>query len=127
MIEFAKAIADKHCYELDGGLYFDTTTVADYGRLARHGSDEGESRIDPVEGKRPPADFALRRKTPPGETRQMEWDSPLGRGPPGWHRECPVMSEALRGFPFRIQPDGLGPPESPPPTPPAKNHPTTHP
>src|SRR3546814_5259964 len=40
MIEFAKAIADKHCYELDGGLYFDTTTVADYGRLARHGIDE---------------------------------------------------------------------------------------
>jgi cysteinyl-tRNA synthetase len=35
MIEFAKAIADKHCYELDSGLYFDTTSVADYGRLAR--------------------------------------------------------------------------------------------
>src|SRR3546814_9933208 len=72
MIEFAKAIADKHCYELDGGLYFDTTTVTDYGRLARHGSDEGESRIDPVGGKRHPADFAIWRKTPPGETRQME-------------------------------------------------------
>src|SRR3546814_16284067 len=95
MIEFAKAIADKHCYELDGGLYFDTTSVADYGRLARHGSDEGESRIDPVEGKRHPADFAIWRKPPPGETRQMEWDSPWGRGAPGWHLACSVMSGAL--------------------------------
>ncbi|NYF31391.1 cysteinyl-tRNA synthetase [Sphingopyxis sp. JAI108] len=107
MIEFAKAIADKHCYELDGGLYFDTTTVSDYGRLARHGTDEGESRIDPVDGKRHPADFAIWRKTPAGEKRQMEWDSPWGRGAPGWHLECSVMSEALLGFPFDIHTGGI--------------------
>lgn len=107
MIEFAKAIADKHCYELEGGLYFDTTTVRDYGRLARHGTDEGESRIDPVDGKRHPADFAIWRKTPAGETRQMEWDSPWGRGAPGWHLECSVMSEALLGFPFDIHTGGI--------------------
>ena len=107
MIEFATAIADKHCYELDGGLYFDTTSVADYGRLARHGTDEGESRIDPVDGKRHPADFAIWRKTPAGETRQMEWDSPWGRGAPGWHLECSVMSEALLGFPFDIHTGGI--------------------
>jgi len=107
MIDFAKTIADKHCYELDGGLYFDTTTVADYGRLARHGTDEGESRIDPVDGKRHPADFAIWRKTPAGETRQMEWDSPWGRGAPGWHLECSVMSEALLGFPFDIHTGGI--------------------
>ena len=107
MIEFAKAIADKHCYELDSGLYFDTTTVSDYGRLARHGTDEGESRIDPVDGKRHPADFAIWRKTPPGEKRQMEWDSPWGRGAPGWHLECSVMSEALLGFPFDIHTGGI--------------------
>jgi len=107
MIEFAKAIADKHCYELDSGLYFDTATVADYGRLARHGADEGESRIDPVDGKRHPADFAIWRKTPPGEKRQMEWDSPWGRGAPGWHLECSVMSEALLGFPFDIHTGGI--------------------
>src|SRR3546814_11498025 len=52
MIEFAKAIADRHCYELDSGLYFDTTTVSDYGRLARHSSDEGESRNDRSEERR---------------------------------------------------------------------------
>ncbi|MBJ7499234.1 MAG: cysteine--tRNA ligase [Sphingopyxis sp.] len=107
MIEFARAIADKHCYELESGLYFDTTTVADYGRLARHGTDEGESRIDPVDGKRAPADFAIWRKTPAGETRQMEWDSPWGRGAPGWHLECSVMSEALLGFPFDIHTGGI--------------------
>ena len=107
MIDFAKAIADKHCYELDSGLYFDTTSVADYGRLARHGTDEGESRIDLVDGKRHPADFAIWRKTPPGETRQMEWDSPWGRGAPGWHLECSVMSEALLGFPFDIHTGGI--------------------
>lgn len=107
MIEFARAIADKHCYELESGLYFDTTTVAGYGRLARHSTDEGESRIDPVDGKRHPADFAIWRKTPPGEKRQMEWDSPWGRGAPGWHLECSVMSEALLGFPFDIHTGGI--------------------
>jgi cysteinyl-tRNA synthetase len=107
MIQWGKSIADKHCYELDGGLYFDTATVPDYGRLARHGTDEGESRIDPVDGKRALADFAIWRKTPPGETRQMEWDSPWGRGAPGWHLECSVMSEALLGFPFDIHTGGI--------------------
>ena len=107
MIDFAKAIADKHCYELEGGLYFDTTTVAHYGSLARAGTDEGESRIDPVEGKRHAADFAIWRKTPAGETRQMEWDSPWGKGAPGWHLECSVMSEALLGFPFDIHTGGI--------------------
>src|SRR3546814_17693359 len=76
MIEFAKAIADRHCYELDSGLYFDTTTVSDYGRLARHSSDEGESRIDPVDGKSHPAAFALSRKTPAGQKRQQIGQTP---------------------------------------------------
>lgn len=107
MIEFAQAIADKHCYQLPSGLYFDTSTVANYGRLARHGTDEGESRIDPVDGKRQAADFAIWRKTPEGEKRQMEWDSPWGKGAPGWHLECSVMSEALLGFPFDIHTGGI--------------------
>lgn len=107
MIEFAKAIADRHCYELDSGLYFDVSTVADYGRLARASTDAGESRIDPVDGKRNAADFAIWRKTPPGETRQMEWDSPWGRGAPGWHLECSVMSGAVLGFPFDIHTGGI--------------------
>lgn len=107
MIEFAKTIADKHCYQIDSGLYFDTSTVANYGGLARAGTDEGESRIAPVDGKRNPADFAIWRNTPAGETRQMEWDSPWGKGAPGWHLECSVMSEALLGFPFDIHTGGI--------------------
>jgi cysteinyl-tRNA synthetase len=107
MIEFAKSIADEHCYELESGLYFNVSTVADYGRLARAHTEEGESRIEAVEGKRNAADFAIWRKTPPGETRQMEWDSPWGRGAPGWHLECSVMSEALLGFPFDIHTGGI--------------------
>ena len=107
MIEFAKSIADEHCYELDGGLYFDVSTVEDYGRLARAVTEEGEGRIDTVEGKRNQADFAIWRKTPPGETRQMEWDSPWGKGAPGWHLECSVMGEKLLGFPFDIHTGGI--------------------
>jgi cysteinyl-tRNA synthetase len=107
MIEFAAQIADKHCYELPTGLYFDVTTVSDYGRLARLATDEGEGRIDPVQGKRHAADFAIWRKTPEGEARQMEWDSPWGRGAPGWHLECSVMSGELLGFPFDIHTGGI--------------------
>ncbi len=107
MIEFAQSIADKHCYELDSGLYFDVSTVADYGRLARAATDDGEGRIEAVEGKRHKADFAIWRKTPPGEKRQMEWDSPWGKGAPGWHLECSVMSGKLLGFPFDIHTGGI--------------------
>lgn len=107
MIEFAQGIAAKHCYELDSGLYFDVASVADYGRLARAQTEDGEGRIEAVEGKRNAADFAIWRKTPPGETRQMEWDSPWGKGAPGWHLECSVMSGAVLGFPFDIHTGGI--------------------
>ncbi|MFM7377126.1 MAG: class I tRNA ligase family protein, partial [Erythrobacter sp.] len=107
MIEWGKGIADKHCYELESGLYFDVSTVADYGRLARAVTEDGEGRIESVEGKRNAADFAIWRRTPAGETRQMEWDSPWGRGAPGWHLECSVMGEALLGFPFDIHTGGI--------------------
>jgi cysteinyl-tRNA synthetase len=107
MIDYAKSIAEKHCYELDSGLYFDVSTVPEYGRLARAATDEGEGRIDEVSGKRHQADFAIWRKTPPGESRQMEWDSPWGRGAPGWHLECSVMSAAELGMPFDIHTGGI--------------------
>jgi cysteinyl-tRNA synthetase len=70
-------------------------------------TDEGEGRIEEVEGKRHGADFAIWRKTPEGETRQMEWDSPWGRGAPGWHLECSVMSRAELGLPFDIHTGGI--------------------
>src|SRR3546814_7558015 len=76
MIDYAKRIAPEHCYQLDSGLYFDSTTVPAYGALAGARDDAGNARIDPVEGKRHPSDFAIWRASPPGEQRQMEWDSP---------------------------------------------------
>ncbi len=107
MIAFAEQIAPKHCYMLDNGLYFDVTTVPDYGRLARGGNDDIESRIEPVAGKRNPQDFAIWRTSAPGENRQMEWDSPWGRGAPGWHLECSVMSKHYLGAHFDIHTGGI--------------------
>ena len=114
MIDFATSIADKHCYQIESGLYFDTTTVPEYASLAgRTKQDQVEydesawMRIDEVTSKRHAADFAIWRTTPPGEARQMEWDSPWGRGAPGWHLECSVMSEALLGLPFDIHTGGI--------------------
>ncbi|MEG8054280.1 cysteine--tRNA ligase [Sphingomonas aerolata] len=107
MIAFAEAIAPEHCYRLEDGLYFDTSTVPDYGRLAWSNDDAGESRIDPVAGKRHPQDFAIWRTSAPGEMRQMEWDSPWGRGAPGWHLECSVMSQKYLGPQFDIHTGGI--------------------
>ena len=106
MIEFARAI-ERDCYLLESGLYFDVSKVPNYGALARAATDAGESRIDPVSGKRNPQDFAIWRRSPPGEQRQMEWDSPWGRGAPGWHLECSVMSHARLGHPFDIHTGGI--------------------
>ncbi|USI72958.1 cysteine--tRNA ligase [Sphingomonas morindae] len=109
MIGFARAI-ETHgsAYRLPGGLYFDTATVPDYGHLARATQDGPEiGRIEQVEGKRNPADFAIWRRSPAGEQRQMEWDSPWGRGAPGWHLECSVMSLKYLGRQFDIHTGGI--------------------
>ncbi|MFW2829131.1 cysteine--tRNA ligase [Sphingomonas sp. ID0503] len=110
MLDFAKAIeANGAAYPLDTGLYFDVTKVPDYGALAGAPpqDDGGVARIAEVEGKRHPADFALWRNSPLGETRQMEWDSPWGRGAPGWHLECSVMSIKYLGAQFDIHTGGI--------------------
>ncbi|OYW50073.1 MAG: hypothetical protein B7Y36_01105 [Novosphingobium sp. 28-62-57] len=70
-------------------------------------SAKAEARIEEVKGKRNEEDFAIWRKTPPGEKRQMEWDSPWGKGAPGWHLECSVMSGEVLGFPFDIHTGGI--------------------
>ncbi|WP_298283335.1 cysteine--tRNA ligase [Novosphingobium sp.] len=188
MIEFAKCIADKHCYETEKALYFNVNTVKDYGLLAdlsrapflemmrqvkaRLASAKAianpslrlqasrdaaialiaglkekvadaalphyremlsiwqpledskdffadlaevlevsrsqlNHRIEPDVEKQNDEDFAIWRKTPPGESRQMEWDSPWGKGAPGWHLECSVMSREVLGFPFDIHTGGI--------------------
>ncbi|WP_375270460.1 cysteine--tRNA ligase [Sphingomonas sp.] len=107
MIAWGEAIEAKHCYRLDDGLYFDVTTVPDYGALAGAADDAAAGRIETVAGKRHPQDFAIWRTTPPGESRQMEWDSPWGRGAPGWHLECSVMSRKYLGASFDIHTGGI--------------------
>jgi len=106
MIGFARAIEDK-TYQLESGLYFDTSRVPDYGRLAGERTAHEVARIDSVAGKRNPADFAVWRRSPEGSRRQMEWASPWGVGAPGWHLECSVMSLKYLGTQFDIHTGGI--------------------
>ncbi len=94
-------------YRTGDGIYFDTSRFPDYGRLARldvQGLQEG-SRVE-MGGKRHKTDFALWKLSPPGAKRQMEWDSPWGRGFPGWHIECSAMSMHYLGETFDIHTGG---------------------
>lgn len=110
MVAFAERLQQKgYAYPTPTGLYFDTSTVTDYGKLAGldlHGMQEG-ARVAPVGGKRHPQDFALWRSSPPGAVRLMEWESPWGRGAPGWHIECSVMSIAELGDHFDVHTGGV--------------------
>ena len=92
-----------YTYRTSDGIYFDTSRQPDYGYLARldvEGLEAGK-RIELGE-KRHPTDFALWKFSPPGERRQMEWDSPWGRGFPGWHIECSAMAQKYLGDYFDI-------------------------
>jgi cysteinyl-tRNA synthetase len=110
MIDFASALDGKGwCYQIPAGLYFDASKDDSYGELARlglAGQREG-ARVEVVEGKRGGSDFAVWRTSAPGENRQMEWDSPWGRGAPGWHLECSVMSIEYLGRHFDIHTGGV--------------------
>ncbi|MBF0174258.1 MAG: cysteine--tRNA ligase [Magnetococcales bacterium] len=110
MIAFARVLERAGAtYELESGLYFDTTRVPDYGILSltpQEGQTEG-ARVERVEGKRNPSDFAIWRKSSATAQRQMEWWSPWGPGAPGWHLECSVMSMKYLGTRFDIHTGGI--------------------
>lgn len=92
-----------YVYRTDDGLYFDTSKQDDYGflaRLDRAGLQAGK-RVA-LGAKRNITDFALWKFSPEGVARQMEWDSPWGRGFPGWHIECSAMSAKHLGIWFDI-------------------------
>jgi cysteinyl-tRNA synthetase len=92
-----------YTYATSDGVYFDTSKQEDYGYLARldiHGLEAGR-RVELGE-KRLPTDFALWKFSPPGQTRQMEWESPWGKGFPGWHIECSAMAQKYLGDFFDI-------------------------
>ncbi len=91
------------CYRTSDGIYFDTSKDPNYGYLARldvEGLQQG-ARVDKGE-KRNVTDFALWKFSPPDEQRQMEWDSPWGKGFPGWHIECSAMAAKYLGPLFDI-------------------------
>jgi cysteinyl-tRNA synthetase len=90
------------------GMYFDTSKDPHYGELARLRLQQQHAgaRVD-AEGKRQGADFALWKFSPANEQRQMEWDSPWGRGFPGWHIECSAMSMKYLGEQFELHTGGI--------------------
>ncbi len=110
MIEFARVLeAGRWCYRLPSGLYFDTAKDLGYGALARLdlAGQQAGARVEVAAGKRHASDFAVWRTSAAGENRQMEWDSPWGRGAPGWHLECSVMSIEYLGRHFDIHTGGV--------------------
>ena len=103
-IEAISAIEEKgFAYRTEDGVYFDTSKLDDYGYLARLDIEglQGGMRVDLGE-KRRITDFALWKLSPKDEQRQMEWDSPWGKGFPGWHIECTAMSTKYLGPRFDI-------------------------
>lgn len=95
-VDLVKALEAKGVtYVIEGdGVYFDTSKLPDYGKLARldiAGLQAG-ARVEVVAGKRNPTDFALWKFSPKDKKRQMEWPSPWGVGFPGWHIECSAMA-----------------------------------
>jgi len=101
--DWCKKLLEKgYAYEIEGDIYFDTTSFKDYGKLSNIDKEklmEGV-RIEANPKKKNPADFALWKKADP--THIMQWTSPWGKGYPGWHIECSVMSTKYLGVPFDI-------------------------
>lgn len=108
-IAFAKILEDKgYLYRIDDGMYFDTSKLSDYGKLARldiAGLQAGV-RVD-MAGKKHPTDFAVWKFSPIGQQRDMEWDSPWGKGFPGWHLECSVIASENLGDQLDIHTGGI--------------------
>ncbi|TSD08150.1 MAG: cysteinyl-tRNA synthetase [Parcubacteria group bacterium Greene0714_4] len=96
-------------YSISDGVYFDTSKIPDYGKLAPRnivGIKEG-ARVAKSDEKRNPTDFALWKFSKSDEKRQQEWESPWGKGFPGWHLECSAMSTKYLGETFDIHTGGI--------------------
>jgi cysteinyl-tRNA synthetase len=110
MITMVQALEDAgNTYRTDDGIYFDTSTFDHYTDLTGQDLAELETtgRVEGVEQKRNPADFALWKFSPEGVKRQQEWDSPWGVGFPGWHIECSAMSIKYLGDQFDVHTGGV--------------------
>jgi cysteinyl-tRNA synthetase len=103
-------VAGGHAYPAGGDVYFRVARFPDYGRLSgRHGDEEAvrnpSEEEEPSELKESPRDFALWKGHKEGE--DTWWDSPWGRGRPGWHIECSAMAESYLGPVFEIHGGGI--------------------
>ncbi|CBL16609.1 cysteine--tRNA ligase [Ruminococcus champanellensis] len=97
IIDFVKALVDSgHAYEADGDVYFRTASFPEYGKLSKNSMEDLQAgaRIGVDERKESALDFAVWKAAKPGEP---YWDSPWGKGRPGWHIECSAMSRKYLG------------------------------
>ena len=102
----ARLVAGGHAYPAEGHVLFHVPAMADYGRLSRRNRDDliAGARVEVAPYKKDPADFVLWK---PSAADLPGWDSPWGRGRPGWHIECSAMSKAHLGETFDIHGGGL--------------------
>jgi len=95
-------------YQTSDGIYFDTSKLPQYGILSGQKSEDKQAgaRVEMRE-KKNVTDFALWKFSPSGVQREMEWESPWGKGFPGWHIECSAMSIKYLGMPFDVHMGGI--------------------
>src|SRR4029450_10659233 len=98
-----------YAYPAAGDVYFDVTRDEDYGKLCNRDPEQLEAgaRIEVSDKKRNPGDFALWKGAKAAEPAAVQFDSPWGKGRPGWHIECSVMSQELLGKTIDIHGGGL--------------------
>ncbi len=106
IVRFIEGLIERgYAYEAGGDVYFRVDKDPEYGRLSGQRPDQVEQGEEASELKEDPRDFALWKANKPDE--DTWWDSPWGRGRPGWHIECSVMAEELLGPVFEIHGGGL--------------------
>ena len=110
MIRICEQLKRKgYAYETGDGLYFHVEQMPDYGKLSGRKPEDNQAgaRVDVDQQKRHPSDFALWKRAKPGEPEDAIWDSPFGRGRPGWHIECSAMAEKHLGKTIDIHGGGI--------------------
>ena len=105
----SRLIETGYAYPAGGDVYFDVSKDDDYGKLCNRDPEQLEagSRIEVSDRKRNPGDFAMWKGAKPGEPAEVQFDSPWGKGRPGWHIECSVMATKLLGDTLDIHGGGL--------------------
>ena len=109
-IDWIKKLEEKgFTYQTSDGVYYETSKFAGYGKLGKQKLDELKegARVEKNEEKKNPTDFALWKFSPADKQRDMEWESPWGKGFPGWHLECSVMAQKYLGETLDIHCGGI--------------------